>query len=104
MGVPTQEVGYTSATTGREDQEVHKGHVVALEGGGEVTNEHTVTMITLKEFVTEAETLAATNLTILLLRTSSNVQLSKCYCVSTDDSASGFWLKNTELGIPRFFI
>jgi hypothetical protein len=33
MGVPTSEVGYTSATTGREDHEVHKGHVVALERG-----------------------------------------------------------------------
>jgi hypothetical protein len=32
MGVPTSEVGYTSATTGRGDQEVHKGHVVSLEG------------------------------------------------------------------------
>jgi hypothetical protein len=31
MGVPTSEVGYTSATTGRRDHEVHKGHVVALE-------------------------------------------------------------------------
>jgi hypothetical protein len=31
MGVPTSEVGYTSATTGRGDHEVHKGHVV---GGG----------------------------------------------------------------------
>jgi hypothetical protein len=31
MGVPTSEVGYTSATTGRGDHEVHKGHVVALE-------------------------------------------------------------------------
>jgi hypothetical protein len=30
MGVPTSEVGYTSATTGRGDHEVHKGHVVAL--------------------------------------------------------------------------
>jgi hypothetical protein len=30
MGVPTSEVGYTSATTGRGDNEVHKGHVVAL--------------------------------------------------------------------------
>jgi hypothetical protein len=33
MGVPTLEVGYTSATTGRGDHEVHKGHVVALGGG-----------------------------------------------------------------------
>jgi hypothetical protein len=31
MGVPTSEVGYTSATTGRGDQEVYKGHVMALE-------------------------------------------------------------------------
>jgi hypothetical protein len=31
MGVPNLEVGYTSATTGRGDHEVHKGHVVALE-------------------------------------------------------------------------
>jgi hypothetical protein len=30
MGVPASEVGYTSATTGRGDHEVHKGHVVAL--------------------------------------------------------------------------
>jgi hypothetical protein len=39
MGVPTSEVGYTSATTGRGDHEVHKGHVVALEkklGAGEL--------------------------------------------------------------------
>jgi hypothetical protein len=33
MGVPTSEVGYISATTGRGDHEVHKGHVVALGGG-----------------------------------------------------------------------
>jgi hypothetical protein len=31
VGVPTYEVGYTSATTGRGDHEVRKGHVVALE-------------------------------------------------------------------------
>jgi hypothetical protein len=31
MVVPTSEVGYTSATTGRGDHEVYKGHVVALE-------------------------------------------------------------------------
>jgi hypothetical protein len=31
MGVPTSEVGYTSATTGRGDHEVHKGHVVGLK-------------------------------------------------------------------------
>jgi hypothetical protein len=31
MGVPTSEVGYALATTGRGDHEVHKGHVVALE-------------------------------------------------------------------------
>jgi hypothetical protein len=31
MGVPSSEVCYTSATTGRRDHEVHKGHVVELE-------------------------------------------------------------------------
>ena len=31
MGVPTSEVGYTLAMPRREDHEVHKGHVVALE-------------------------------------------------------------------------
>jgi hypothetical protein len=31
MGIPTSEVSYTSATAGRGDHEVHKGHVVALE-------------------------------------------------------------------------
>jgi hypothetical protein len=30
MDVQTSEVGYTSATTGRGDNEVHKGHVVAM--------------------------------------------------------------------------
>jgi hypothetical protein len=34
MGVPTLEVGYTSATTGRGDHEVSKGHVAALGEGG----------------------------------------------------------------------
>jgi hypothetical protein len=32
MGVQSSAVGYTSATTGRGDHKVHKGHVVALEG------------------------------------------------------------------------
>jgi hypothetical protein len=31
MGVPTSEVGYTSATAGRGDHKVHKEHVVALD-------------------------------------------------------------------------
>jgi len=31
MGVPTSEVGYTPAMPRREDHEVHKGHVMALE-------------------------------------------------------------------------
>jgi hypothetical protein len=30
MGVSSSDVGYTSATTAREDYEVHNGHVVAL--------------------------------------------------------------------------
>jgi hypothetical protein len=38
MGVSTSEVGYTSATTGSGDHEVHKGHVVAL--GRENKNKH----------------------------------------------------------------
>jgi hypothetical protein len=33
MGVPTSEVGYTSATTVRGDHEVPKGHVVAFRWG-----------------------------------------------------------------------
>jgi hypothetical protein len=36
MGVPTSEVSYTSATTGMEDHEVHKGRVVALVEEGVV--------------------------------------------------------------------
>jgi len=31
MGVPTSEVGYTPAMPRREDHEVHKRHVVALD-------------------------------------------------------------------------
>ena len=31
MGVPTSEVGYTPVMPRREDHEVHKGHVVALD-------------------------------------------------------------------------
>jgi hypothetical protein len=31
MGFPTTEVGYTPVMPRREDHEVHKGHVVALE-------------------------------------------------------------------------
>jgi hypothetical protein len=31
MGVPTTEVSYTPAITVREDHEVNKGHVLALE-------------------------------------------------------------------------
>jgi hypothetical protein len=38
MGVPTSEVSYTSATTGRGDYEVHKGHVVALENNNNNNN------------------------------------------------------------------
>jgi hypothetical protein len=30
MGVPASEVGYTSVTPGRGDNEVHNEHVVAL--------------------------------------------------------------------------
>jgi hypothetical protein len=34
MGVPTSEVGYTSATTRRGGHEIHKGHVVAMRDKG----------------------------------------------------------------------
>jgi hypothetical protein len=30
MGVPASEIGQTSATAGRGDHKVHKGHAVAL--------------------------------------------------------------------------
>jgi hypothetical protein len=40
MGVPTSEVGYTSATTWRGDHEVHKGHVVALAKKKKMTTTH----------------------------------------------------------------
>jgi hypothetical protein len=30
MDIPASEVGYISATTGRGDHEVHKGHVVVV--------------------------------------------------------------------------
>jgi hypothetical protein len=33
MGVPTSEVGYTSATNGRGDHEVLNGHVGGIGGG-----------------------------------------------------------------------
>jgi hypothetical protein len=42
MGVPTSEVSYTSATTGRGDHEVQKGHVVALEKKHSVTKHHVI--------------------------------------------------------------
>jgi hypothetical protein len=38
MGVPTLNVGYTSATTGRGYHEVHKEHVVALGERGKKRN------------------------------------------------------------------
>jgi hypothetical protein len=42
MGVPNLEVGYTSATTGRGDHEVHKGHVVALEKKSHTHSEYVI--------------------------------------------------------------
>jgi hypothetical protein len=45
MGVPTSEVGYTSATTGRGDREVHKGHVVALDKKSITKNKRYLFMI-----------------------------------------------------------
>jgi hypothetical protein len=40
MGAPSSEVGYTSATIGRGEHEVHKGHVVALKEEEEESLEH----------------------------------------------------------------
>ena len=37
MGVPTSEVGYTSATARRGDHESSNEHVGALEGGEKIT-------------------------------------------------------------------
>jgi hypothetical protein len=47
MGVPTLEVGYTSATTGRGGHEVHKGYVVALEKRKEKNITCLLTLLTL---------------------------------------------------------
>jgi hypothetical protein len=44
MGVPTSEVVYPSATTGRGDHEVHKGHVVALEKKMKKEKKHSTIM------------------------------------------------------------
>jgi hypothetical protein len=38
MGVPNLEVSYNLATTGKENHEVHNGHVVALENKTIKTN------------------------------------------------------------------
>jgi hypothetical protein len=43
MGVPNSEVSHISATTGRGDHEVHKGHVVAL--GKETYNRRALPLI-----------------------------------------------------------
>jgi hypothetical protein len=36
MGVPNSKIGYNSATHGRGDHEVHKGHVMAFEKNNEL--------------------------------------------------------------------
>jgi hypothetical protein len=46
MGVPTSEVGYALATTGKGDHEVHKGHLVAL---GEKKNIYIYVDVTVNE-------------------------------------------------------
>jgi hypothetical protein len=48
MGVPTSEIGYTSATIGRGGYEVHKGHVVAL---GERVKKHFTYVLGIKLFL-----------------------------------------------------
>jgi hypothetical protein len=47
MGAPALEVGYTSATTGSGDHEVHKGHVVELERKQIAVSRVTLTTLTL---------------------------------------------------------
>jgi hypothetical protein len=42
MGVPSSEVGYTSATTGRGAYEVHNGHVVALKKLGDSSSNSSI--------------------------------------------------------------
>jgi hypothetical protein len=48
MGVPTTEVGFTSAITGRGDHEVHKGHVVVLARGGMSLNNAMISKLELR--------------------------------------------------------
>jgi hypothetical protein len=45
LGFPTSEVGYTSATIGRGDHEVHKGHVAALKEEEKKPREHYLLML-----------------------------------------------------------
>jgi hypothetical protein len=51
MGVPTSEVGYTSATTGRGDHEVQKGYVVALEKNIAYLPKHTMSLLRRAQFL-----------------------------------------------------
>jgi hypothetical protein len=55
MGVPTSEVGYTSATTGRRDHEVHKGHVVALDKNKKIIIDKPLTYATFTWTLTNRE-------------------------------------------------
>jgi hypothetical protein len=57
MGVSTLEVGYTSATTGRGDHEVHNGHVVALGGKKKQISEYGHTHYPLQKIYTASYTL-----------------------------------------------
>jgi hypothetical protein len=58
MDVPTSKVGYTSATTGRADHEVHKGHVVELErerGDFPLSCKHLMTVLQARKLITIAD-------------------------------------------------
>jgi hypothetical protein len=50
MGVTTSEVGYASVTTGKGDNEVHKGHVVVLKKTENHTYVRTCTQPVIKIF------------------------------------------------------
>ena len=74
MGVPTSKVGYTPAMPRREDHEVHKGRVVALDKIYIYiyiythTHTHTLQLCILEDevFVTDSRAVKADGYTVIL--------------------------------------
>ena len=95
MGVPTSEVGYTSATSRREDHEVHKGHVVAL-GGGEVLVYH----YTYKTFLFSDNDIMGQDISAHLSREYTNLNNTKRAYLTQN---TGFSSRITEK-LSRFLI